>query len=117
VRRDLGQGTKDGKPRQVYIYQVADNETCMQKHGVQAVVWQTGVNPVIAMELLETGVWQAKACWGRKPLTPTRSWTRWPSTTVPTASRKCDNQLTNQLTHQQEVFQCVALQAKSYTST
>ena len=45
-------GTKDGKPRQVYLYQVADNETCMKKYGVQAVVWQTAVNPVIAWELL-----------------------------------------------------------------
>ena len=24
-------GTKDGKPRQVYLYQVADNETCMSE--------------------------------------------------------------------------------------
>ena len=45
-------GTKDGKPRQVYLYQVADNETCMKKYGVQAVVWQTAVSPVIAWELL-----------------------------------------------------------------
>ena len=51
-------GTKDGKPRQVYLYQVADNETCMKKYGVQAVVWQTAVSPVIAWELLQTGVWK-----------------------------------------------------------
>jgi saccharopine dehydrogenase (NAD+, L-lysine-forming) len=63
-------GTKDGKPRQVYIYQVADNETCMKKYGVQAVVWQTGVNPVIAMELLETGVWQGKGVLGPEALDP-----------------------------------------------
>jgi saccharopine dehydrogenase (NAD+, L-lysine-forming) len=63
-------GTKDGKPCQVYIYQVADNETCMQKHGVQAVVWQTGVNPVIAMELLETGAWQGKGVLGPEAFDP-----------------------------------------------
>ena len=67
-------GVKDGKPRQVYLYQVADNETCMKKYGVQAVVWQTAVNPVIAMQLLETGVWRGSGVLGRKPLTPTRSW-------------------------------------------
>ena len=63
-------GTKDGQPRQVYIYQVADNATCMNKYGVQAVVWQTAVNPVIAMELLETGVWQGKGVLGPEAFDP-----------------------------------------------
>ena len=52
-------GTKDGKPRQVYIYQVADNETCMKEFDCQSVVAQTGFNPVIALELLEKGLWKA----------------------------------------------------------
>lgn len=63
-------GIKDGKPRQVYIYQVADNETCMAKYGVQAVVWQTGVNPVIAMELLETGLWRGAGVLGPEAFDP-----------------------------------------------
>ena len=63
-------GTKDGRPRQVYLYQVADNETCMAKYGVQAVVWQTGVNPVIAMELLATGVWQGAGVLGPEAFDP-----------------------------------------------
>lgn len=58
-------GVKDGQPRQVYLYQVADNQTCMANYGVQAVSYQTGANPVIAMELLETGAWR-----GRGVLTP-----------------------------------------------
>lgn len=63
-------GIKDGKPRQVYIYQVADNETCMAKYGVQAVVWQTGVNPVIAMELIETGLWRGTGVLGPEAFDP-----------------------------------------------
>ena len=63
-------GKKDGKPRQVYLYQVADNETCMKKYGVQAVVWQTAVNPVIAMELLHEGVWQARGVFGPEAFDP-----------------------------------------------
>ena len=63
-------GIKDGKPRQVYISQVADNEECMKRYGVQAVVWQTGVNPVIAMELIETGVWQGKGVLGPEAFDP-----------------------------------------------
>ena len=57
-------GTKDGKPRQVYLYQVADNEACMREWGVQAVVAQTGFNPLIAWDLLQSGVWQGKGVLG-----------------------------------------------------
>lgn len=63
-------GLKNGRPRQVYLYQVADNESCMAKYGVQAVVWQTGVNPVVAMELLASGVWQGKGVLGPEAFDP-----------------------------------------------
>ena len=63
-------GTKDGKPRQVYLYQVADNETCMRDYGVQAVVWQTAVNPVIAMELIEAGIWKGAGVFGPEAFDP-----------------------------------------------
>lgn len=51
-----GTGT-DGRPREVYLYHVADNEWTMREYGTQAVVWQTAMNPVIALELLATGAW------------------------------------------------------------
>jgi saccharopine dehydrogenase (NAD+, L-lysine-forming) len=63
-------GVKDGQPRQVYLYQVADNEWCMQKFGVQAVVWQTAVSPVITMELIATGQWQGKGVLGPEAFDP-----------------------------------------------
>jgi saccharopine dehydrogenase-like NADP-dependent oxidoreductase len=63
-------GVKDGKPREVYLYQVADNEECMRKYGVQAVVWQTAVNPVIAMELLAEGVWDGTGVMGPEAFDP-----------------------------------------------
>jgi saccharopine dehydrogenase-like NADP-dependent oxidoreductase len=63
-------GVKDGKPRQVYLYQVADNETCMKNYGVQAVVWQTAVSPVISMELIATGVWQGVGVLGPEAFDP-----------------------------------------------
>ena len=63
-------GAKDGKPREVYLYQVADNETCMKRYGVQAVVWQTAVNPVIAMELLEAGAWKGAGVLGPEAFDP-----------------------------------------------
>lgn len=51
-------GKKDGKPRQVYIYQLADNQECMQTWGCQAIVAQTAFGPVIAMELIKHGLWR-----------------------------------------------------------
>jgi saccharopine dehydrogenase-like NADP-dependent oxidoreductase len=51
-------GTYDGRPREVYLYHVADNETTMREWGAQAVLWQTAVCPVVALELLATGAWK-----------------------------------------------------------
>jgi saccharopine dehydrogenase-like NADP-dependent oxidoreductase len=51
-------GVKDGKPREVYMYQVADNADCMKRLGCQAVVAQTAFSAVIAMDLLEHGIWK-----------------------------------------------------------
>ena len=51
-------GTYKGKPRQVYLYQVADNAECMGRFGCQAVVAQTAFNAVIAWDLLEHGLWK-----------------------------------------------------------
>jgi saccharopine dehydrogenase-like NADP-dependent oxidoreductase len=48
---------KDGQPREVYLYHVADNEWTMREYGTQAVTWQTAMNPVIALELLSAGTW------------------------------------------------------------
>lgn len=63
-------GVKDGKPRQVYLYQVADNQECMEKFGCQAVVAQTGFNAVIGFELLEKGLWAGKGVMGPEAFNP-----------------------------------------------
>ncbi|WP_166875972.1 saccharopine dehydrogenase family protein [Salinibacterium sp. ZJ450] len=46
-----------GEPREVYLYHVSDNEWTMAEYEAQCVVWQTALNPVIALELLAGGVW------------------------------------------------------------
>ena len=58
-----GTGT-DGAPRATYLYHVADNEQTMKEDGCQAVVWQTAVNAVVAIELLQTGVWSGAGVLG-----------------------------------------------------
>jgi saccharopine dehydrogenase-like NADP-dependent oxidoreductase len=55
---------KDGAPRAVYLYHVADNERCMREYGHQAVVLQTALNPVVALELLAEGVWSGAGVLG-----------------------------------------------------
>ncbi|MET8119077.1 saccharopine dehydrogenase C-terminal domain-containing protein [Micromonospora sp. NPDC005189] len=60
----------DGQPREVYLYHVVDNEWSMREYGHQAVVWQTAVNPVVALELLATGVWAGAGVLGPEALPP-----------------------------------------------
>jgi saccharopine dehydrogenase (NAD+, L-lysine forming) len=55
---------KDGRPRQTYLYHVVDNDWSMREYGAQAVVWQTAVNPVVALELLARGDWQGSGVLG-----------------------------------------------------
>ncbi|MFI8364326.1 saccharopine dehydrogenase family protein [Streptomyces sp. NPDC085612] len=50
-------GSRDGRPREVYLYHVVDNQWSMREYGSQAVVWQTAVNPVVALELMAQGLW------------------------------------------------------------
>ncbi len=58
-----GTGT-DGQPRSTYLYHVVDNEWTMQEYGHQCVVWQTAINPVIALELLAKGEWSGAGVLG-----------------------------------------------------
>jgi len=55
---------RDGAPRSVYLYHVVDNEVTMREDGSQAVVWQTAINPVVALELLATGAWSGSGVLG-----------------------------------------------------
>jgi saccharopine dehydrogenase-like NADP-dependent oxidoreductase len=42
----------------------------MREYGAQAVVWQTAVNPVVAMELLASGAWAGTGVLGPEALPP-----------------------------------------------
>jgi saccharopine dehydrogenase-like NADP-dependent oxidoreductase len=62
-----GTGT-DGAPREVYLHHVVDNAWTMAEYGSQAVVWQTAVNPVVALELLDSGAWSGTGVLGPEAL-------------------------------------------------
>jgi saccharopine dehydrogenase (NAD+, L-lysine forming) len=59
---------KDGRPREVYLYHVVDNAWSMAEYGSQAVVWQTAVNPVVALELIDSGAWAGAGVLGPEAL-------------------------------------------------
>jgi saccharopine dehydrogenase-like NADP-dependent oxidoreductase len=60
----------DGKPRSTYLYHIVDNEDTMREYGSQAVVWQTAINPVVALELLDEGTWKGTGVLGPEAFPP-----------------------------------------------
>jgi saccharopine dehydrogenase-like NADP-dependent oxidoreductase len=60
----------DGSERSIYLYHVVDNETTMRAYGAQAVVWQTAINPVVALELLDEGTWRGTGVLGPEAFPP-----------------------------------------------
>src|SRR5688572_21049439 len=63
-------GVKDGTPRETFAYQMADAEDVWRRYGLQVVGWQTGFNPVIAMEVLATGAWSGAGVLGPEAFDP-----------------------------------------------
>ena len=55
---------KDGQPRRTYLYHVVDNAETMAGYDAQCVVWQTAINPVVALELLARGTWSGAGVLG-----------------------------------------------------
>ena len=55
---------RDGNPRSTYLYHVVDNAYTMREYGSQAVVWQTAINPAVALELLDRGEWKGTGVLG-----------------------------------------------------
>jgi saccharopine dehydrogenase (NAD+, L-lysine forming) len=61
---------KDGQARATYLYHVLDNEHSMREWGHQAVVLQTALNPVVALELLANGSWEGTGVLGPEAFPP-----------------------------------------------
>jgi saccharopine dehydrogenase (NAD+, L-lysine-forming) len=61
---------RDGAPRSTYLYHVVDNEYTMREYSSQAVVWQTAINPVVALELLDDGAWRGTGVLGPEAFPP-----------------------------------------------
>ena len=61
---------KDGHPREVYLYHVVDNEETFGRDQAQAVVWQTAINPAVALELVASGTWSGAGVRGPEAFDP-----------------------------------------------
>ncbi|SOC36790.1 carboxynorspermidine dehydrogenase [Rhizobium subbaraonis] len=57
---DFVKGTKDGKEREVFIYNVADHKEAYEEVGSQGISYTAGVPPVAAAMLVATGEWDVK---------------------------------------------------------
>lgn len=90
-------GVKDGREKEVYLYQVADNEECMKAWGCQAVVAQTAFTAVIAMELLEEGIWSGVGVLGPEAFDPVPFMERMAGYGFPYGMRETDGESTFRL--------------------
>ena len=53
-------GTKDNKPKDLFIYNICDHAECYQEVEAQAISYTAGVPPVAAAILVAQGVWDVK---------------------------------------------------------
>ena len=53
-------GSKDGKAKKVYIYNVCDHQECYRETGAQAVSYTTGVPAMIGAKMMLEGKWSGK---------------------------------------------------------
>ncbi|MBP1736797.1 MAG: lys1 [Oscillospiraceae bacterium] len=63
-------GKKNGLYRSVYIYQIADNQDCIEKFGTSSVVAQTAVGPVVMLDLIANGIWKGVGVVGPEAFDP-----------------------------------------------
>jgi saccharopine dehydrogenase-like NADP-dependent oxidoreductase len=90
-------GTKDGKKRSVYLYQLADNQECIKKYTTNSVVAQTAVGPVIMLELIDKGIWDLKGVHGPESFDPDPFIERLAKYEFPAAIREMDSEYADAL--------------------
>ncbi len=63
-------GKKDGKEKNLYIYNVCDHESCYKEVGSQAVAYTTGVPAMIGAMMLLTKTWNKKGVFNIEEFDP-----------------------------------------------
>ncbi|WP_431809919.1 saccharopine dehydrogenase family protein [Brevibacillus agri] len=58
----LVKGRKDNKRKEVYVYTIANHDEVFQKTEFQATIWQTGIPPVVAVDMMAEGLLTMTGC-------------------------------------------------------
>lgn len=66
----IARGLKDGKRRQVYIYNICDHEACYREVQSQAISYTTGVPAVVGAIMMLTGKWHSPGVWNMEQFDP-----------------------------------------------
>jgi len=64
------EGTKDGKRRKIYIYNVKDHEECYKEVKSQGVSYTTGVPAMIGAKLIMNDIWKGEGVFNIEELDP-----------------------------------------------
>ena len=63
-------GTKDGRPKAIYIYNICDHESCFAEVGSQAISYTTGVPAMIGARQILSGAWRKPGVWNMEQHDP-----------------------------------------------
>ncbi len=66
----LARGTKDGKPKTVFVYNICDHEACYREVQSQAISYTTGVPAMIGAKMMLTGEWRGAGVFNMEQFDP-----------------------------------------------
>ena len=66
----IAHGIKDGKRKQVYIYNICDHEACYREVKSQAISYTTGVPAAVGAIMMLTGKWHKPGVWNMEQFDP-----------------------------------------------
>ena len=66
----IARGMKDGRQKQVYIYNICDHEACYKEVKSQAISYTTGVPAVVGAIMMLTGAWRGEGVFNMEQFDP-----------------------------------------------
>lgn len=67
---DRASGIRNGKQREIFVYNICDHEKCYEETGAQAISYTTGVPAMIGAKLMVSGVWRKPGVWNMEQFDP-----------------------------------------------
>jgi len=66
----LARGSKDGRPKTLFVYNICDHEACYREVQSQAISYTTGVPAMIGAKMMLTGKWRGTGVFNMEQLDP-----------------------------------------------